>query len=106
AVALVVPEEEGLVLEDGAAEGAAKLVLLEVRLLATGAVVEKVVGVECVVAVELEAAAAQRVRAGLDLQVDDTAERAAEFRRVGGGLQLELVERVDAREDDDRLQPR
>ena len=89
----------------GAAERAAELVLLEVRLGAAGAVVEEVVRVERVVAVELEAAAVQRVRARLDLQVDDAAERPAELGRVGAGLHLELVERVDAREDDDRLQP-
>ena len=54
---------------------------------------------------ELEPAAVQTVGARLDLQVDDAAERPAELGRVGGGLHLELVERVDAREDDDRLQP-
>ena len=59
AVALVVGEEEGLVLEDRAAERAAELVLLEIGLGAAGAVVEEVVGVERVVAVELEAAAVE-----------------------------------------------
>ena len=66
---------------------------------------KKLLASKRVVAKELERAAAQLVGARLDLQVDDAAERAAEFRRIGRGLQLELVERVDAREDDDRLQP-
>ena len=82
-MALVVAEEERLVLEHRAAEGAAELVLLEVRLGAAGAVVEEVVGVEGVVAEELEGAAVELVGARLDLQVDDAAERAAELRRVG-----------------------
>ncbi len=60
AMALVVGEEERLVLEHRAADGAAELVLLELRLAAAGAVVEEVVGVERVVAVELE----RRCRAG------------------------------------------
>ena len=98
AVPLVVGEEERPVPEQRAAERAAELVLLEVRLGAAGAVVEEVVGVERVVAVELEAAAVRDVGARLDLQVHDAAERAAELGRVGRGLQLELVERVDARE--------
>ena len=104
-MALVVGEEEGLVLEHRAADGAAELVLLELGLGASGAVVEEVVGVERVVAVELEAAATQAVGPGLDLQVHDAAERPAEFGRVGRRLQLELVERIHAREDDDGLQP-
>ena len=54
---------------------------------------------------EFEQAAAQRVRARLELNVDDAAERPAELGRVGARLQLELVERVDAREDDDGLEP-
>ncbi len=45
------------------------------------------------------------VRSRLDLQVDDAAERPAEFGRVGAGLQFELVERVDAGEHDNGLQP-
>ena len=85
---------------------AAELVLREVGLrAAVGPVVEPVVGVELVVAQELEDAAVELVRAGLDLQVHDAAERAAELGRVGARLQLELVERVDAREDHDGLEP-
>ena len=59
AVALIVGEEERPVAEERAAQRAAELVLLEVRLGAARAVVEEVVGVERVVAVELEAAAAR-----------------------------------------------
>ncbi len=105
AVTLIVTKEERLVLEDRAAQGAAELILFEVRLGPARAVVEEVVGIERVVPHELEGAAAQLVGPRLDLQVHDAAERAAELRGVGRGLHLELVERVDAREDDDRLQP-
>ena len=80
--------------------------LAEVGLVAAGAVVEEVVGVEHAVAQELEAAAVHRIGARLDLQVHDAAERVAELRRVRARLELELVERVDAREEHHRLQPR
>ncbi len=103
---LVVEEEERLVLDDRAAVGAAEHMLAEGRLLASGAVVEEVVRVEPVVAQELERAAVVGVRSRLDLQVDDAAERVAEFGGVRARLHLELVERVDAREEHDRLQPR
>jgi hypothetical protein len=66
--------------------------LAELRLLASGPVVEEVVRVERIVPKELERAPFERIRSRLDLQVDDAAERPAEFSRVGAGLQLELVE--------------
>ena len=106
AVPLVVGEKEGPIAEQRTTERAAELVLLEVRLGAAGAVVEEVVGVERVVAVELESAPAHDVGARLDLQIHHAAERAAELGRVGRGLQLELVEGVHTREDHHRLQPR
>ena len=59
AMPLVVAEEERLVLDQRAAERATELVLREVRFGAAGAVVEKVVRIERVVAVELEAAAVE-----------------------------------------------
>ncbi len=105
AQALVVGEEERLVLDDRPAEGGAELVLREVRLRAAGLVQEEVVRIEAIVAQELEHAAVEVVRARLDLQVHDAAERLTELGRVGAGLDLELLERVDAREDHDRLQP-
>ena len=61
---------------------------------------------ERIVAQELVAAAVVRVRPRFDLQVDDAAERPPELRGVRAGLELELVERLDARIDDHRLQPR
>ena len=105
AAALVVAEEERLVLEHRAAEGAAELILREIGLGTVRAVVEEVVRVEGIVAVELEAAAVQLVRTGLDLQVDYATQRAAEFRGIGGGLELELVQGIDARKDHDGLEP-
>ena len=104
-VALVVEEVERLVLDDRAADRAAVLVLAEVGLRPAGEIVEVVVLVELRVAQELEAAPVHGVGARLDLQVHDAAQRAAELGRVGAGLQLELVERVDAGKQDHRLQP-
>ena len=106
AAALVVAEKERLVLEHRSAEGAAELILREVGLGTVRAVVEEVVRIEGIVAVELESAAAKLIAAGLDLQVNDATERAAELCGVGRGLQLEFVERVDARKDDHGLEPR
>ena len=54
---------------------------------------------------ELEQRCRAAVRARLDLQVDHAAERPPELGRVGRRLHLELVERVDAREDYDGLEP-
>ena len=106
AIALIAAEEEGLRPQHGPAERAAKLMLAEVGRFAAGALVEKVVGVERVVAEELVGVALEGVRPGFDLDVHDAAERSAELRRIGAGLQLELVQRIDGGEDDDGLQPR
>src|SRR5262249_28771680 len=83
---LVRPEEERLVLEDRPADRAAKLILLELRFRASGPVVEEGVRVKRRVAMELERASGQLVRSRFDLQVDDAAERSAEFSRVRRGL--------------------
>ena len=55
--------------------------------------------------VELEHAAVVLVRPALELQVDDAAQRSAELGGVRARLELELLERVDAREDDHGLEP-
>src|SRR5262249_46622121 len=104
-VALIVDEKERPVLRDRAAAGPAELMLTEIGLRTTRAVVEEVVRVERIVTQELEAASVQVVGPGLDLDVHHAAERAAELGRIRAGLQLELVERIDARKEDDRLQP-
>ena len=44
------------------------------------------------------------VCARLDLNIDDAAVGAAEFRGIGAGLNLEFLDRIHAREDDDRIQ--
>ena len=103
--ALVVREDERLVLDDRAADRAAELVLREVALRPSRAVVEPVVGVEGIVAQELEDAAVELVRPRLDLEADDAAQRLAELGRVGARLELELLESVRAREDDHGLEP-
>src|SRR5207247_1956269 len=103
---LVVAEEKRLARDDGATERAAELMLAEIGLVAARPVVEEVVRVERVVPQEFEAVAVELVGARLDLDVHDAAERMAELRGIGAGLQLELVQRLDAREDDDGLKPR
>ena len=105
-VPLEVAEEERAIVDQRAAERAAVLVLAEIGLRASRTIVEEVVRVERVDAQEFEAAAVGRVGARFDLQVHDTAERAAELGRICARLQLELVERIDAREDHYGLQPR
>src|SRR5207247_3141718 len=103
--ALVVHNEEGLALYDRAAQGSPELVLAELGLRPPCPVVEPVVGVQSVVAQELEGAPVELVAARLDLEVDHSAHGASELGREGAGLQLELVEGVQAREDHHRLQP-
>ena len=103
--ALVVREEEGPVLPEGAAQGSSELMLAERGPGDPGPVVEEVVGVERVVTQETERAAVELVGARPDLQVDDAAQRLSELGGVGARLQLELVEGVDAREHHHRLEP-
>src|SRR5262249_51886416 len=103
---LIIAKEKHLVVADGPAPRAAELVLPGWRFWPPVFVVEKVVGVERVVAQEFEGAAVKSVLARFDLDVDDAAARPPELGGVGAGLDFELFERVYAGEDDDRVQPR
>src|SRR5262249_4865944 len=104
--ALIIAEEKHLVAADAPTHRAAELVLPEWRFGAPVFVVEKVVGVERVVAQEFEGAAVKSVLARFDLDVNDAAARPPELGGVGAGLDFELFERVYAGEDDDRVHPR
>jgi len=105
AVELNGAEEEGLVAAgvvlfgdgDGAAEGAAELVEDEVG--GGGGGGEEVFGVEFGVAEEFEGGAVEIAAAGLDDDVGEAAGGAAVLGVGGAGLDLELLDGVDGRED-------
>ena len=92
-LALVGNEIEQLVVNDGAAQGPAELVVLQLRL-GGGGGCEGRVGGQGVVAVEVIQRAVQHVRSGLDHHVDGAAAVASGF-RVRVALNRELVDRVD-----------
>ena len=85
---------EDLGKDDGTTEGEAELVALEGRLRLLGSV-EEVLGVELLVAEELEGGAVEVVGPGLEVDVDDAAHGAAVLGGVGVGLDLELLDGVD-----------
>ena len=95
--ALVVREEERLVPRDRAAEGQPILVAVLGPSLNAGCIVEKVVGVELVIAKEVPAGSVKLVRSRLDLRVDDRSLAPAELGVVRPGLDLEGLERVRGR---------
>ena len=90
----VADEEERRSVRQRAADRRPELVALKVRLAAD---VEVVAGVERVVAVKLERAAGEAVRAGLRQDVDLPARVAAELRAVGVRLDAELTNRLRCR---------
>ncbi len=96
--ALVVAEEERLVLLQRTADAAAELILIERRLRPGGR--EEVAGVEPIVPVELETRSVEVVRPGLGDDVDDATRGAADFGGVHVGLDFHLRDRVDRRLDD------
>ena len=83
-------EEERLVLADGAAEGAAELVAVQRR----GGEREPRIGVQVVVAEELEQRAVKLVAAGARDDVDHAAGEASVFGAVAVGHHAELFHRV------------
>jgi hypothetical protein len=89
---LVGAEEERPVQQDRSADRVAELVARERRLL----VVEVVLRVQTVVAVELEHRPVQPVGAGLGRGVDDAAGVMAELRAEAVGQHLELTHRFHA----------
>ena len=96
AVALVVDEEEGVVLPEGTAEGAAELILAILALLDR---VEVVAGVEEVVAEELKGRAVEGVGAGLGGDEDGGASAGAVLGGVVEGEDVELLDGVDLGEE-------
>src|SRR5262245_26620548 len=77
---LIIGEEEQFVFDDRAAEAAAELIPALFGLPCAGEIVAPVVGVQHVVAEELEAAAVKLIRARFDGHADDAALEGAEFR--------------------------
>jgi hypothetical protein len=96
----VAHEEKAAIPGERAAQRAAELVLPQ-RWHRRVLRIEEVVGVEGVVAVELEQAASKRVGARPGRDVDQRRRLAAELRRVHRLLYLELLDRVDRRIDDE-----
>ena len=96
--ALIVGEEEDPVADDWAAERAAPLVSLVVALLDIVVVVEVVVGVQPLVAPELEPGAAELVGAGLRDHVDQAAGVVAVLRVEHVRQQAELGNRIEVRD--------
>ena len=94
-------EEVQLVLEDRTAEGAAEVVPLERRLLLARLLQEVVGGVQLVAARVVVAAAVELVRAAAGHEVDLRAAGLAELGAVVVALDLELLDRVDRRVDED-----
>ena len=95
--ALVVAEEESLVFHDRPAERASELVHLERVLL----LVEKLARVHRRVPQIFERRAVKGIRPALDRGVDDTPGAAAELGRERVRLDLELLDRVYRRSDDE-----
>ncbi len=93
--ALVVAEEEQLVLDDRAAEAAAVHVAARLRILLAGLLQEVVRGLQLVALVVLEHAARELVGAALGHAVDDDARRAAVLGRVLVRLHLIFGHRVE-----------
>ena len=85
---------------DRAAQCPAKLILAEGRFGAAELVIEQIVGVELVIAQELEPAAVQLIGAGLDLDVHDAAVGPAELGGIRAGLNLEFFNGVYIGKDD------
>ena len=108
AQAFVVAEEEDFVAavedfrdDDGAASGKAKLVLAKCTLGNAASVFKEVRGVELIVAEKFPCGAVETVGAGLDGGVENGSAGAAEFGAEVGGLNLEFLNGVDRRKNDE-----
>ena len=99
--ALVREEEERAVAPDRPAEAAAEVVLVEIGFLRVVQRLEVGLRAHVVVAVEREAAAAQLVRAAAGHEADRRARVAAELGRRVVGDDLELLDRLGVRHDED-----
>src|SRR6266446_4591811 len=95
-LAVVIEEEEILVLDHRAADRASELVDVERLKRNAARVVDPGVGVHVAVAEKLERRAVKRVRAGLGDDVGDRAAGASELGGVAAAVDLELFHRIDA----------
>ncbi len=86
---------------DWTADTEAELIAFEVGERSAVLVSEKRIGVKVGVAEEFVEASVELVGAGLIDEVDDAAAAASEFGGVGIGLDLELLDGIDRREDGD-----
>ena len=99
-LALIVREKERAVPANGTSDHATELIATELRLDRRGRRKE-IARIQRFVPEELEHAAAKRVAAGFGRQIDDAAVEASELRGRTIGLDLELLDRVDVREEGD-----
>ena len=102
AEALIIAEDEQLVLDNGRADRAAELIAAELG----NPRRERGPGVDVVIADELERAAVNFVAAGLQGSVDNSAAGAAELGRSDVGLYLEFLNRLRRGEEHDRVHHR
>ena len=86
------PEEERLVLDDRAADGAAELVLAEVPARDAARVIEEGIRVQIAVAEKLPDVAMKLIRAALDGGVDHGAGGGSELRRISARLDAKLLQ--------------
>ena len=88
---LHVEKKEGFVFDDGAADGAAVLVLAEVAARNAAGVIEERVGVEFIIAEEFPDIAVELVGAAFDRGVDDGSGGGSELSGIGAGLNTEFL---------------
>src|SRR5262249_31836231 len=99
ACSLVAAKQEKLVADERTAGGSAELILAESREAAAGDVIEKIVGVENVVAEKFEYGAVEIVGAGFESGVDHRASVTPKFGAEVIVLHLEFLKCVDGRGD-------
>src|ERR1700732_1047098 len=93
--ALVIGEQECLVVPDWTSQGSTELIEPKGILRLAGGIREKVGGVHLIVAEELEHRSMPVICAGFRFQIDDTSGYVAEFGRVRSRLDRKLTNRFD-----------
>src|SRR5581483_3232276 len=98
---LVIREEEQAVLENGTSKSAAELVLAKIGLGFSGGICKKLVRIERTVTEKFEQVAVKLVCPAAGLHIDHAAHRAPKLGREVAGGNLEFLDGVDHRQDDD-----
>ena len=88
--ALVVRKEECPIVDDGPANCGAELILMKGLARLARGVLEKIVGIQLVIAQKLEQRPVILVGSAFDRGIDDGARGMSEFRREGAGFDFEL----------------